>query len=388
LEPRNHSLQAYLPEQVSVSDGKLAILSENTPANRLPYRSGQVISRHAQRFGRWEVRAKIPGTRGIYPAIRLVPDAPWPRQGEIGIMESRGDRPTITSSTFHWGSSAPFSHGVRAIEQRSSLAGNLVSFPDDFHTYAVEWLDDQLRFYVDDVYHTIFYSDEVGDFLPRLQLPMRLVIETAVGGDSLSPPDASTAWPQRFLVDWVRVYEPTGRRGDRRFVNGDFEANGGTLAGWHVFGNRMEGEPNVLAHNGASLSGRTSLRLSGQSSGGENYSGVSQGIGVVDGQRLRARLSALVPSISSLAKTSSRATMKIEFYNNWGDYFGGPAMLGAEECTVADGSTPTDQWQEQELIADVPEGACEARFSIVFAQQLDGPGAVYCDAVEFAPIGK
>ena len=78
--------------------------------------------------------------------------------------------------------------------------------------------------------------------------------------------------------------------------------------------------------------------------------------------------------------------MKIEFYNNWGDYFGGPAMLGVEERTIADGSTPTDKWQEHDLIADVPEGACEARLSLVFAQLSDGPGAVYCDAAEFVPI--
>ena len=48
--------------------------------------------------------------------------------------------------------------------------------------------------------------------------------------------------------------------------------------------------------------------------------------------------------------------MKIEFYNHWGDYFGGPAMLAAVERTIADGSTPTDRWQEHEIIADVPEG--------------------------------
>ena len=62
--PTNNSLQDYLPEQISVKDGKLAILSENKPSRGLPYRSGKVVSRQAQRLGRWEVRAKAAGHAG------------------------------------------------------------------------------------------------------------------------------------------------------------------------------------------------------------------------------------------------------------------------------------------------------------------------------------
>jgi hypothetical protein len=54
----NGEKQAYLPQQVSVHDGKLVILSERS--DRSPFRSGQVISKRAQRLGRWEIRAKIP----------------------------------------------------------------------------------------------------------------------------------------------------------------------------------------------------------------------------------------------------------------------------------------------------------------------------------------
>ena len=111
-QPTNDSLQDYLPEQISVKDGKLEILSENKPSRGLPYRSGQVVSRLAQRLGRWEVRAKLPGTTGMWPAIRLLPDAPWPTGGEIDIMENRGNQPTITSSAFHWGTRNPDSHDI------------------------------------------------------------------------------------------------------------------------------------------------------------------------------------------------------------------------------------------------------------------------------------
>ena len=215
---------------------------------------------------------------------------------------------------------------------------------------------------------------------------MRLMINTAIGGDFLPAPDESTEWPQRFLVDWVRVYEPADNIDERVFTNGDFEVDGGTLTGWHAFGNRIGDEPNIVANHDAAKTGHASLKLSGQRSGGENYSGASQGFGVESGGRVTARLAALVRSPESLAGTSSRAYMKIEFYNNWGDFFGGPAMLGVEERLIADGTTPVDEWNVHEISADVPAGAVEARLSIVYAERADGPGAVRVDAVEFARV--
>ncbi len=383
--PTNHSQHAYRPEQVTVSDGHLVILSENKPSGSLPYRSGLVISKKGQRLGRWEVRAKLPTTRGMWPAIWLKPDVRWPTGGEIDIMENRGNQPTLTSSAFHWGTNPPWFHDFKSIEQQTSIGGRLVRYPDDFHTYAAEWRPDQLRFYVDDVQTGVFYNDEVGDFLPRTK-PMRLIINTAVGGDFLPPPDQSTVWPQRFVVDWVRVYEPADDPGVHELVNGDFELNGGSLAGWQAFGNRVNDDPNVLVHHEAVRSGKWSLKLSGHGAGGENYSGASQGITARGGQRVRAHLAANVPARDSLAGTQNRATMKVEFYKNFGDYFGGPAMLGFEERVIADASMPTDQWQEHEIVATAPAGTVEARLSIVFAQGADKAGAVHVDAVEFAPV--
>jgi len=386
--PTNNSLQAYLPEQVTVDDGKLVILSESRPAGQLAFRSGQVKSKHSWLHGRFEVRAKLPGTRGMWPAIWLLPDGPWPSEGEIDIMENRGNQPAITSSAFHWGAVSPRQHDFFAVEQRTSLAGKLVHYSDDFHTFAVEWLPDQLRFYVDDVYHTIFYNDECGDVLPQLKAPMRLVINTAIGGDFLPPPDDTTVWPQRFEVDWVRVYERDESRGEHTLMNGGFEASGGSLAGWHVFGNRMAGDANVLAHRQAVKSGKGALKLSGQMSGDENYSGITQGISVTGGDSVRARLSAFVRSQQPLAGSNNRVYMKIEFYNHWADYFGSPAMLAVKEVLIADAATLADKWLDHELTTVAPAGAVEARLSLVFAQAADEPGAIHIDDVEFARTEK
>jgi hypothetical protein len=296
--------------------------------------------------------------------------------GEIDIMEYRGDLPTITSSTFHWGTRNPDTHDYFGVDQQMAIGDKLVSYADGFHTFAGEWVENQLRFYVYDVHHAPFYPDEVGYFLPKLSEPMRLIINTAIGGNFLPPPDETTVWPQRLLVDWVRVYELAGEPGKRTFRNGGFDDNGGSLAGWHIFGNRIDDNPNVLARREAVRDGTHALKISGQAIGETNYSGVTQSIGVAGGERVGAALSALVRSQEKLAGSQDRATMKIEFYKLWGDYFGGPAMLGVEERAIADAATRTDVWHDYELQAVAPAGAVEARLSLVFGQTANEPGAV------------
>ena len=85
---------------------------------------------------------------------------------------------------------------------------------------------------------------------------MRLVINTAIGGHFLPPPDETTVWPQDSRGLGPRLRAGRGA-GDRKFPNGGFEEDGGTLAGWHMFGNRIDGEPNVLVHREAVRDGTT-----------------------------------------------------------------------------------------------------------------------------------
>ncbi len=384
--PENESRQDYVPEQILVRGGKLEILPESRPSRGLPYRSGKIASRLSQRLGRWEVRAQLRGTRGAWPAISLRPDGPWPPVAEIVIMQNRGDQPTITSSAFHWVAAGRDLRESFAVEQQTAIGDELVSYADEFHTFACEWVGNQLRFYVDDMHHGTFYSDEVGYLLPKLAAPMRLVIDMAVGDDFRPSPGEIPDWPRPIIVDWVRVYELDEEPGNRTFQNGSFDESGGSPAGWHIFGNVIDGKPNVLVHREAVRDGAHALKISGQGIGGGNYSGVSQSISVAGGERVRAKLSAFVRSQEKLTDPNDRAWVKIEFYNHWGDYFGGPAMLGVEERAIADAATPADTWQHHELEAVAPAGAVEARLTLVFGQAADEPGAVYIDAVGFARI--
>lgn len=383
--PTNESVHAYLPSQVSAVDGKLVLTSDDTATtDLLGYRSGQVITKESQKHGRWEVRAKLPGTVGTWPAIWLLPDTDdfrWPSGGEIDIMENRGNQPTLTSSAFHYGTNPPYKHNFVFQEQSTRVGGALVNYHEGFHTYAVDWTEKYLRFFVDDVHFYTVHDEDVGGFLSSSVQPMQLVINTAIGGHFLPNPDASSVWPQQFLVDSVRVYTADDATRSRELQNGGFEQESGTLAGWSVFGNHLLDNPNVSASGEAASTGDTSLKLFGSFTRGDTYSGVAQDVVVEPGQQVRLSLETFINPEDSLAGTDNTLSMKLEFYDEFGAKFGSDSMLHVEESQIVDNAAPTGDWQQHELLAVVPAGATAARMAIVFHQPGNGAGAVYVDDV-------
>ena len=103
---------------------------------------------------------------------------------------------------------------------------------------------------------------------------------------------------------------------------------------------------------------------------------------------MRAKCATLVRGENGLAKTENHLTFKIEFYDRFGAKFESSSMLGTKDDVIADQSSPTDVWQEHELIADVPPDAVEARIALVFTQPTQEKGAVYVDGVEFDVVGN
>ena len=164
----NFSLQHYLPEMVTVADGKLVITSNDIPTALKPYRSGLVETNNYQKYGRWDVRAKLPGTKGTWPAHWLLSNNavfPWPSRGEIDIMENRGNEPFITSSAFHYGTNPPYNPQFESRNNRTLINGALVNYHQSgFHTYSIEWDPDQVRYYVDDVHYFTVHDSDVDGF--------------------------------------------------------------------------------------------------------------------------------------------------------------------------------------------------------------------------------
>jgi Beta-glucanase/Beta-glucan synthetase len=158
-------------------------------------------------YGRFEARIKLPRGQGIWPAFWMlgadISTTGWPRCGEIDIMENVGKEPTIIHGTIH----GPGYSGTHGITSSYSLKRNEI-FADSFHTFAVQWEPDVIRFYCDKVnYKTVTRADLPEGTKWVFDQPFYLLLNVAVGGNWPGSPDATSSFPQVMLVDFVRVYQ-------------------------------------------------------------------------------------------------------------------------------------------------------------------------------------
>lgn len=212
----NQELESYTnrPQNVHIENGNLVItaLKENyTGAEgiRREYTSARLKTkgRFAQAYGRFEARIKIPAGQGMWPAFWMLGDddsqVGWPKCGEIDVMENIGKEPGTIHGSLHGPSATAHTSDVTSIF--SLPAGQ--NFADNFHVYAVEWEPDIVRFYVDSNLYAAFSSSRwPADGKWVFDHPFFLLLNVAVGGDWPGSPDATTQFPQRMLVDYVRVY--------------------------------------------------------------------------------------------------------------------------------------------------------------------------------------
>ncbi len=173
------------------------------------YTSARLLTRNkfTQAYGRFEARLKVPYGQGLWPAFWMLGDnidtAHWPNCGEIDIMENIGKEPSIVHGTFH----GPGYSGAGGITAAYTLPSGQ-KFSDDFHTFAVEWEPNVMRFYVDGLlYKTRTPADLPAGTAWVFDHPFFILLNVAVGGGFPGNPDASTVFPQRMMVDYVRVYQ-------------------------------------------------------------------------------------------------------------------------------------------------------------------------------------
>jgi beta-glucanase (GH16 family) len=166
-------------------------------------------------YGRFEIRAKLPAGKGLWPAIWMLPEdnkyGAWAASGEIDIMEAKGSNPNAVSGTIHYGSVWP---GNTYTEGKFEFpAGSTI---EDFHVYALEWEPEAIRWYVDgELYQTQtkWYSGSMvktKDSPPSpapFDQPFHLLINLAVGGNFDGDPIDDVKFPAVMEVDYVRVFE-------------------------------------------------------------------------------------------------------------------------------------------------------------------------------------
>jgi len=160
------------------------------------------------KFGRIEMRAKLPFGQGLWPAFWMLPTdnvyGGWAASGEVDIMELVGHEPNKSHGTLHYGGAWP---NNRSSSNSYTLPAK--NFSDDFHLFAVEWKAGEMRWYVDDLHYqtqTSWWSTG-GPFPAPFDQRFHILLNVAVGGNWPGNPDASTIFPQTMQVDYVRVYQ-------------------------------------------------------------------------------------------------------------------------------------------------------------------------------------
>ncbi|CAL2104559.1 Endo-1,3(4)-beta-glucanase, family GH16-CBM6 lipoprotein precursor [Tenacibaculum sp. 190130A14a] len=206
----NNELQYYTdrPENVIVQNGILIITARKEAFNGSGYTSARIKTEglFEEAYGRFEARIRVPYGQGMWPAFWLLgnncnePGFTWPNCGEIDIMEFRGQEPTKIHGSVH----GPGYSAGNAITKSYQLTND--RFDTGFHVFGIEWAPDYVNFYVDDVlYNQITREDVTGTWV--LDHPFYIIINLAVGGGFVGPPNNETVFPQSMLVDYVRVYK-------------------------------------------------------------------------------------------------------------------------------------------------------------------------------------
>ncbi len=212
----NNELQTYTSrnENAYLEGGSLVIRalkeSYSGPDNKTRnYTSARLLSKRkfAQAYGRFEARIKIPRGQGIWPAFWLlggnIETAGWPKCGEIDVMENIGKEPSTVHGTLH----GPGYSGARGITEAYRLPLGQ-KFSDAFHSFAVEWEPNVIKFYVDGLlYKTRTPADLPAGTAWVFDHPFFIILNVAVGGVFPGSPDATTVFPQLMQVDYVRVYQ-------------------------------------------------------------------------------------------------------------------------------------------------------------------------------------
>ncbi len=252
----NNEKQCYTDsaDNSFVSSGMLNIVA--LPAQEgaeKPYTSARLNTRYKAdfKYGRVELRAKLPSGQGSWPAFWMMPTdevfGGWPKSGEIDILEAvnlktvdqEGNVENKVHGTLHYGKDWP----------NNSSSGKSYTLPDglnpadDFHTYAIEWQQGEMRWYVDGYLYATQRKSEVrynskdeavglshrGWFAEYHNIvsgelethwgnepfdqQFYLILNFAVGGNwpenvnNLGIDPSAFENGQTFQVDYVRVYE-------------------------------------------------------------------------------------------------------------------------------------------------------------------------------------
>ncbi|WP_171131760.1 MULTISPECIES: family 16 glycosylhydrolase [unclassified Ruegeria] len=181
-----------------VTDGALSICARETPEgvieylNQYPYISGMISSRRSflQRYGYFEIEAKLPRGQGLWPAFWLLAPGQWPP--EIDAMEYLGGRPGNIELHVHWEENGFNSDGCQFA---------VVNETESFKRYGVLWQRDLITWYIDRKPVARIAAK------PDMDQPMYMLANLAVGGSWGGPPDSDTKFPACYSIREITAWQ-------------------------------------------------------------------------------------------------------------------------------------------------------------------------------------
>ncbi len=204
----NNERQYYKKENASVSDGILTIESKREFAGDKKYTSVRMrtLGKGDWYQGRFEARIKMDQENGLWHAFWMLPSypsEPWPKSGEIDIMEQVGNTPNNVLFNIHYETPVGI-HDYRGFTLTQPDTFNFA----EFHTYAIEWDDFAIKWFLDgeEVFQISKDDPELNGVWPY-EADFHIILNLAIGGNLTGDIVNDLTFPSVMQVDYVRVYQ-------------------------------------------------------------------------------------------------------------------------------------------------------------------------------------
>lgn len=210
----NNERQWYTPAQARTDGaGNLVLTAQRTAAGEnlscyygtCSWKSAKLVTlgKVGFKYGRLEIRAKVAGGRGAWPAIWMLganqPTVGWPQCGEIDIAELKGDLPNTVWGTLH-------GPGYLNRGSTASISGGFTGY----HTYRIDWLANQIIWYIDGVKFHEMRSTYIDGNQWVFNSEQYLVLNLAMGGNFVGNSISSSLTQTSMSIDWIHYSKLNG----------------------------------------------------------------------------------------------------------------------------------------------------------------------------------
>jgi len=205
----NNEAQFYTKnrlENARVENGNLVIEARKEDWENKNYTSARLVTKGKQdwKYGRIEVRAKLPKGRGTWPAIWMLSTdmKEWPEDGELDIMEHVGYNQGFIHASVH---TKKYNH-ILLVQKTDTLVVKNAS--EKFHIYTADWSPEKIDVYVDhQKYFTYVNTEKTYEAWPFNQ-KLYLILNLAIGGNWGGQKGIDNSiFPQKFYIDYVKIYQ-------------------------------------------------------------------------------------------------------------------------------------------------------------------------------------